>query len=234
MKLRCPYCKTVFEKLDKAQCPTCGRTLLMPRKEEAITAEAKAEAKARRAIRAKRAAAAAAGMASARPSPLMLPVFLLTYRSRFFLWGLVLAAIIAGQLLLKKVDPGQVRAPSKLLATQGDLGALHTALEWFRANCKRYPTTEEGLKALVRNPGVPGWQSYYIEALYPDRWGHPFQYACSNGQIRLFSLGPDGVADTADDIPAPAPDYKALLERVKITDLPRWATNAPAPGTNTP
>jgi type II secretion system protein G len=229
MKLRCPYCKQVFETLSEARCPACGKALLMPRADK----ERKAELKARRALRAKR-TVAAAGVGGGRPSPLMLPMVLFTYRSRFVMWGLVLAAVIAGRLLLIKVDPSQVRAPSKIRQTEGDLRVLRTALEWFRAHCHRYPTTAESLKALVRDPGVPGWQGYYIEALYPDRWGHPYQYACSNGQVRLYSLGPDGAADTADDIPAPTPDYKALLERVKISDLPHWETNAAANATNGP
>jgi general secretion pathway protein G len=159
---------------------------------------------------------------------------LFSYRSRFFFMALILAAVIAGKLMLTKVDPGQVMLPgqSKVRQTQRELTVLRTALEWFRANCNRYPSDAEGLRALVRNPGIPGWQGHYIDGLPPDVWGHPFQYACSNNAVRLFSLGPDGAAGTPDDVPSPFPNFRELMQRINVNELPRAdePENGPAAG----
>ena len=138
-------------------------------------------------------------------------------RPRFLIWVLGGSVLVVGFLLTAKVNTGvPYRPPTKVFQTQRELVVIRTALEWFRAHCKRYPTTEEGLKALVRNPGIPDWHGYYLQALPPDLWGHPFRYTCSNEVVTLSSIGPDGLPDTADDIPAPPPDYKALVKRLSL------------------
>jgi general secretion pathway protein G len=80
------------------------------------------------------------------------------------------------------------------------------ALDTFRIDCRRYPTTEEGLRALVEQPGnVTGWNSEgYIENIPPDPWGNPYIYRCPgqhnpNG-FDVYSFGPDGQDGGADDI----------------------------------
>jgi general secretion pathway protein G len=69
------------------------------------------------------------------------------------------------------------------------------ALEMFRFDIGRYPTTEEGLSALVRNPGIPQWHGPYRSAkeIPADPWGHPYVYGCpgKDGGYDLFSHGRD-------------------------------------------
>ena len=141
-------------------------------------------------------------------------------RPRFLVWVLGGSVMVVAFLLTTRFDTGTpYRPPTKIVQTQRELVVIRTALEWFRAHCKRYPTTEEGLKALVRNtaaPGIPGWRGYYLQSLPSDLWGHPFQYACSNDLVALSSLGPDGAPGTADDILSPPPDYKALVKRLAL------------------
>lgn len=167
-----------------------------------------------------------------KPSLMMLPWLLMNYRSRVFMWAIVLSCVVVGKLLFSNstavpLMPDVQRANEQ--RCRKELLALRTALEWFRAHCKRYPTDAEGLRALVRNPGVPGWRGHYINQLPPDPWGHPYQYARSNGVAAVWGLGADGTNGTPDDIASPEPDWRALMERVSVRDLPRWPTNE-APG----
>ena len=81
-------------------------------------------------------------------------------------------------------------------AAQADIAGLKLALNAYEIDNGQYPTTGQGLMALVSNRG-------YIEKLPPDPWGHPYIYRCpgSNGKdFDLFSAGPDGIPGTADDI----------------------------------
>jgi len=124
--------------------------------------------------------------------------------------------ILVGGVVLSSNNTVTVpyQPPTKIVQTRKELTVIHTALEWFRVHCRRYPTTGEGLKALVQNPGVQGWQGYYLESLPPDLWGHPFQYSNTSDAIWLSSMGPDAKPGTPDDIFAPPADYKALMKRL--------------------
>jgi general secretion pathway protein G len=73
------------------------------------------------------------------------------------------------------------------------------ALKLYRLDNHRYPTTEQGLNALVAKPqsGPPanGWkQGGYLERLPKDPWGTPYQYLAPgiHGEVDIFSYGADG------------------------------------------
>jgi general secretion pathway protein G len=230
MKLKCPYCHAIFRELKTPVCPACGHALRMAWETDL---KKPGERAAFHAARGRRPTPASLRRTPRPPKPslITLPWLLMNYRSRMFLWTLVLAAVIVGKLLFTHVSdtpllPSDHRANE--LRSQKELLALRTGLEWFRAHCKRYPTDAEGLRALVRDPGAPGWHGYYINQLPPDPWGHPYVYSCTNGVVRLFGAGPDGRAGTADDIASPEPDWRALLERVSVRDLPHWNSNTTA------
>lgn len=155
------------------------------------------------------------GPAVERPPFVMLPWLILMQRPRGLVWAIAAAGALIGMVLFTKVQTqNSLREPPERERARAELGVLRTALEWFGSTCGRYPTTEEGLWALVRDPGVPGWKGYYVESLYPDPWQRHYQYRFTNETVILFSLGRDGLAGTADDIAAPAPDFKALMERI--------------------
>jgi general secretion pathway protein G len=88
-------------------------------------------------------------------------------------------------------------APAKLQATKGQIGLFETALDTFRLDVGRYPTTEEGLKALREKPsGADNWQGPYLPKEIPmDPWGKPYVYKCpgDNGDYDILSYGLDGV-----------------------------------------
>lgn len=107
---------------------------------------------------------------------------------------LVVLAILT--LLAGLVGPrvlGQLGgAKAKTAAVQ--IADLDKSLELFKLDVGRYPTSEEGLEALVKKPGsVNGWNGPYLKGGVPsDPWNHPYRYANSGGAIQILSLGADG------------------------------------------
>ena len=107
---------------------------------------------------------------------------------------LVVIAIIA--LLAGLVGPAVMDrlggAKSKTAGIQ--IADLDKSLELFKLDVGRYPTTEEGLDALVKKPGsVNGWNGPYLKGGVPtDPWNHPYRYANNGGSIEIISLGADG------------------------------------------
>lgn len=103
--------------------------------------------------------------------------------------------------------PVLIRAPfqsrAKVAATKMQIMAIKAALEMFEIDSGRYPTTNEGLAALVTRPaGADNWHKY-LDKMPVDGFGHAFIYRCpgTNGKdFDLISVGPDGVEGGGDDI----------------------------------
>lgn len=115
----------------------------------------------------------------------------------FTLIELLIVVIILG-ILAGVVGPrlfGRV-GQSKQAAARVQIELLGTALDQFKLDVGRYPTTQEGLQALQHNPGnVAGWEGPYLKKEVPrDPWGNPYQYRSpgEHGEYDLFSLGSDG------------------------------------------
>jgi general secretion pathway protein G len=99
---------------------------------------------------------------------------------------------------------GQVDAARIFVTSEVD-----TALLAYKTNTGNYPTTEQGLSALVACPeGVNGWRGPYFSTpdIPLDPWKNPYQYAYPSvhgqaaGKYDVWSVGPDGQNGTADDI----------------------------------
>ena len=106
----------------------------------------------------------------------------------------ILAALIVPKIMSR---PDEARA----IAAKQDVAALAQALKLYRLDNRRYPSTEQGLQALVAKPAqapVPdNWKSGgYLERLPLDPWGKPYQYLNPGlrGEIDIFSFGADGQA----------------------------------------
>jgi general secretion pathway protein G len=116
----------------------------------------------------------------------------------FSLIELVVVIIIIG-LLAALVGPrifGRV-GQSKQAAAQAQIELLGAALDHFRLDVGRYPTTEEGLKALQSRPfGVENWAGPYLKKDLPDDpWGRAFVYKAPGEEEReyeVISYGADG------------------------------------------
>ena len=119
-----------------------------------------------------------------------------TQRSQGFTLIELLVVLAILTLLAGLVGPrvlGQLGgAKSKTAAVQ--IADLDKSLELFKLDVGRYPTTEEGLDALVKKPGsVNGWNGPYLKGGVPsDPWSHPYRYANNGGRIEITSLGADG------------------------------------------
>jgi general secretion pathway protein G len=83
-------------------------------------------------------------------------------------------------------------AKSKTAGVQ--IADLEKSLDLFKLDVGRYPTTEEGLDALVTKPAsVSGWNGPYLKGGVPtDPWGKPYKYAVAGGAVEILSLGADG------------------------------------------
>jgi general secretion pathway protein G len=83
---------------------------------------------------------------------------------------------------------------------------VKTAVGIFEVDVDRYPTTVEGLQALITAPADVRtvWMGPYLEKFPIDAWGHPFVYRCPGTadptSFDLLSVGPDGIEGTPDDI----------------------------------
>ena len=96
---------------------------------------------------------------------------------------------------------------SRITAARVDIATLMQALKLYRLDNQRYPTTEQGLQALIEKPSAGpsanGWKSGgYVEKLPKDPWGNPYQFLSPGvkGEVDLFSYGADGQpGGTADD-----------------------------------
>jgi len=87
---------------------------------------------------------------------------------------------------------------AKAKAAKIEIEQIGQALDLFKLELGRYPTTQEGLQALVvAPPGLPNWAGpYWKKSTTPkDPWGHEYKYASpgSHGPYDIISLGADGV-----------------------------------------
>ncbi len=67
---------------------------------------------------------------------------------------------------------------AKVATAKSNIAEIESALERYNVQMDTYPSTEEGLKALVEKPANDGgkWRGPYVTLLRPDPWGHPYLY----------------------------------------------------------
>ncbi len=105
----------------------------------------------------------------------------------------VILAILATIVVPKIMDrPDDAR----IAKAKQDIQAISSALNLYKLDNFTYPTTDQGLEALVKPPaGAKHWrQGGYLDALPIDPWGHPYQYLSpgQHGAFDVYSLGADG------------------------------------------
>ena len=121
----------------------------------------------------------------------------------FTLIEIMVVVVIIG-ILVGIVAPNIMKRTetAKLVKAKQDIRSIETALDLYRMDNFYYPTTEQGLEALVRppqsEPPARNWQEGgYLKRLPKDPWGRDYQYLSPgiNGEVDIFSLGRDGRPD---------------------------------------
>jgi general secretion pathway protein G len=115
----------------------------------------------------------------------------------FTLLELLVVMVIIG-LLVGYVGPkyfAQV-GKSEIKVARSQIDAFEKALDQYRLDTGHYPSTMQGLSALMSKPtNEPKWDGPYLrKALPPDPWGNPYQYKApgDHGELDLYSFGKDG------------------------------------------
>jgi general secretion pathway protein G len=110
----------------------------------------------------------------------------------------VLAALVVPRLMGRTDD-------ARVLAAKQDIDTFTQALKLYRLDNQRYPSTEQGLQALITKPTIapipPNWKTGgYIDRLKLDPWGLAYQYQMpgTRGEVDVFSYGADGTPGGVD------------------------------------
>lgn len=82
---------------------------------------------------------------------------------------------------------------------------IRTALQLYRMHMKRYPSDDQGLQALLENPGDKRWRGPYLDTVKKtfDPWDLEYEYQRDGRNYKLISAGPDQEIGTEDDIVYP-------------------------------
>ncbi len=126
-------------------------------------------------------------------------------QAAFTLIELMIVIVILG-LLATIIMPKMLHRPEQARRVKAklDIKNIESALSMFNADTGRFPTTSEGLAALVKNPGIKGYNpDGYLDRIPIDPWGHPYIYICPSTHGKyydLLSYGKDGEkGGTGDD-----------------------------------
>lgn len=114
----------------------------------------------------------------------------------------VIIAVLAGVVLPRLV--GQTEK-AKINAAKAQMKTFDTMLHIYQLEVGKFPTNDQGLDALVEDPGVDGWNGPYLEQknIPKDPWGNPYEYTTEAKRgidYDLYCWGPDGAQGTEDDI----------------------------------
>lgn len=120
----------------------------------------------------------------------------------FTLIEVMVVVVILG-ILATLVLPRVINRPddAAVVKVQSDIQAIGTALELYRLDNFNYPSTSQGLQALITQPnGDPpakNWKNAYLRSLPKDPWGNLYQYRSPGqfGEFDIWSYGKDGQPD---------------------------------------
>jgi len=110
----------------------------------------------------------------------------------------ILAALVVPKLIGRTDD-------ARIIAAKQDIATVMQALKLYKLDNQHYPTTEQGLQALITKPTTGpvanGWKvGGYIDKIPKDPWGNPYQYLSPGikGEVDVISLGGDGLPGGTD------------------------------------
>lgn len=102
----------------------------------------------------------------------------------------ILAAIVVPKIMSR---PEQAR----MVKVKQDILSIQSALDLYKLDNGFYPSTDQGLEALITKPTTPpvprNWKSDgYVQDIPVDPWGEQYQYINDNEKLKIFSYGPKG------------------------------------------
>lgn len=110
----------------------------------------------------------------------------------------IMVVVVILAILATLVVPKIMSRPeqAKIVKAKQDIQAIENALDLYKLDNGNYPTTEQGIAALVTKPTtepVPNSWTGYLKSLPVDPWGHAYQYQNpgKHREIDVYSLGPD-------------------------------------------
>jgi len=121
--------------------------------------------------------------------------------------SLAILGLVAALLEVSLVPISGDSSKARLVATRNQIDSFKAALGVYELDNGAFPSTEQGLPALITQPsGFPNWKGPYLDppVARADLWGHAYIYKCPgvkapNG-YDLYSRGPNGVEGDDDDI----------------------------------
>ena len=120
------------------------------------------------------------------------------YTSGFTLIEVMVVVVILG-ILAAIVVPKIMSRPeqARMVKVKQDILAIQSALDLYKLDNGVYPSTDQGLQALVTKPTITpipmNWKSDgYLQSLPMDPWGEAYQYLNDDDKVRIFSYGPKG------------------------------------------
>jgi general secretion pathway protein G len=118
---------------------------------------------------------------------------------RRLLVGLVGAVIVLA--ITSGINFYQFQTDMKVRHTRATINNYLTSLHLYKEDCVSFPSQDDGLNALTKDPGARGWKGPYIRGGLPlDMWNGQFQYTLIEGKPVVRSAGPDRKFHTKDDI----------------------------------
>ncbi len=134
-------------------------------------------------------------------------------------------------LLLFGIGASPRSKESRISALRATQASLKVALDMYQVDTGAYPTEQQGLQALITNPGVEGWYGPYLRVKDdlppPDPWGNQFRYTLVDGKPRVDSAGADATFGTEDD-------NKTRRARTTGCSRTRYPPDAAAPTSRRP
>jgi general secretion pathway protein G len=116
-----------------------------------------------------------------------------------------IAVLVVGAVILD-IPARWFEEGAKLAPIKGDFQSISSALRTYKINAGHYPSTEQGLQALVERPTIPPFPDDWVkiaDRVPKDPWGNEYRYRCfpesAARPYDIISNGPDSIEGTKDD-----------------------------------
>ncbi|SMF00878.1 type II secretion system protein GspG [Pseudobacteriovorax antillogorgiicola] len=114
---------------------------------------------------------------------------------------LIVISIMGGLMAILADGLMEVGTDARIQTTRLQMSKINSSLARYRLHTFKLPTSEQGLDALIKNPGIKRWRGPYLnENQLLDPWGTPLSYEIEGNSFAIISAGPDTLAGTDDDI----------------------------------